>query len=258
MADEKFYHEMAFYGDYVHPGEAIKIERKIDFNEYRADLTPYVAQSVDDLTRERKASEAKERMIYDKLTALSKAWAEQASQTLILDKALDYLSIPTVPNTANQWTMDKRGRHEISNLVYKMSYTIEPEIAYRPGRPRAWEATWEVSFNVIERVEKRGGRPVIAGKKKKYEDKAAAEAYINGRIAAYDHLFTELSPPIPEDKVRLFRANGHLLRGYTVAPHEPTPDELLTFVDDHEISGVNLAVKPRRKAPTQKKAGKSR
>ena len=148
---------------------------------------------------------------------------------------------------------------------------IEKEVRvireYLDGTRSRKEAAEEIGISGSEfrrmarRYEKDGVAALMPRSPKIYSDELkrdAAEAYINGRIAAYAHLFTELSPPIPEDKVRYFRANGHLLRGYTVAPHEPTPDELLTFVDDHEISGVNLAVKPRRKAPTQKKAGKSR
>ena len=41
-----------------------------------------------------------------------------------------------------------------------------------------------------------------------------AEKYIQGRIKAYSHLFTEISPPIPKDLEKSFMVHGHLLPGY--------------------------------------------
>ena len=260
MPDEKFYYESAFYGDYIKPGEGIKVERKISFDEYRADLAPYVAKSISELTQERAASEALEREIFDKLTALSKEWAVQASQTLIIDKALDYLKIPTIRHTSNQWTVDKNGRHEISNMVYKMTYHISPQTSPVQKTPFAWEVSWELSFNVQPRIGKYLDYTIAEKKKKRYGSMADAEKYMQGRISTYAHLFTELSPPIPEDSKHLFRVNGHLLPGYTIAPHKPTPDELLAFVDDQDIEGAGLPEQPLKKtaAHTDKKHPKAR
>ena len=41
-----------------------------------------------------------------------------------------------------------------------------------------------------------------------------AEKYIQGRIKAYSHLFTEISPPIPKDLEKSFMVHGYLLPGY--------------------------------------------
>lgn len=260
MSEKPFYHEYSFYGDAVKPGDRIKIERNIEYNEYADALAPYVAKGVAALEQERKVSVAKEQEIFARLEAGSQEWAKQAAQTLIIDKALDYLNVPTIPHTSNQWTVDKRGQHEISNMVYKMFYTIEPDIVYSPGYPDLWIVTWGVSLNIQDRVAKRvGPRWIAEQKKKKCEGQAAAEKYVQGRIAAYAHLFTELSPPVPEDKVWLFRINGHLLPGYTIAPHEPTPDELLAFVNEQDISGAEIFKKPpARKEVSKPKRGKAR
>lgn len=131
---------------------------------------------------------------------------------------------------------------------------------YSPGHPDLWVVTWGVCLNIQERVAKRvGPRWIAEQKKKKFEGQAAAEKYVQGRIAAYAHLFTELSPPVPEDKVWLFRINGYLLPGYTIAPHEPTPDELLAFVNEQDIGGADMFKKPPvRKETGKPKRGKAR
>ena len=56
--------------------------------------------------------------------------------------------------------------------------------------------------------------------------------FFRRRIAAYAHLFQELSPPLPENHAHLFSVNGQLLPGYTVQPHQPSPQELLDFLED--------------------------
>ena len=47
------------------------------------------------------------------------------------------------------------------------------------------------------------------------------EKYLNGRIKAYDRLFTEISPPIPQEYAEHFKVNGMLLPDYTIEGEEP-------------------------------------
>ena len=54
------------------------------------------------------------------------------------------------------------------------------------------------------------------GKWYNFYGKAAMDKYLQGRIKAYTHLFTEISPPVPKEHIRRFTVNGHLLPGYTV------------------------------------------
>lgn len=46
------------------------------------------------------------------------------------------------------------------------------------------------------------------------------EKYLNGRIKAYQHLFTEVSPPIPPEYAEHFKVNGQLLPGYAIEGEE--------------------------------------
>jgi len=87
----------------------------------------------------------------------------------------------------------------------------------------AWYVTWDVyvrspgSYNNSHR---------IAGQNhKRYTDKAAAEKYIEGRIRAYSHLFTEISPPIPQEYAEYFKVNSLLLPGYTIEGQQPKHEE---------------------------------
>ena len=80
------------------------------------------------------------------------------------------------------------------------------------------------------------------------------EKYLQGRIAAYAHLFTEISPPIPEEHKRRFYVNSVLLPGYTVetpVSDHPDPnavDDLLSYLDDDDMDEdgivIGIAVKP--------------
>ena len=83
--------------------------------------------------------------------------------------------------------------------------------------PIAWYVTWYVFINTPN-----GNRSSrLAGQdRKRYTDKAEAEKYIHGRIKVYAHLFTEISPPIPQQYVQHFCVNGQLLPGYTIEGKE--------------------------------------
>lgn len=77
------------------------------------------------------------------------------------------------------------------------------------------------------------------------------DKYLQGRIKAYSHLFTEISPPIPADQKGRFCVNGVLLPGYTVQAPERTPQEvasdLLDFLEDGDM-GEPEAPKPQVRA----------
>ena len=59
-----------------------------------------------------------------------------------------------------------------------------------------------------------GHNNCIAEQERSFKDKAEAEKYIQGRIKAYSHLFTEISPPIPKEYEKSFMVHEHLLPGY--------------------------------------------
>ena len=201
-------------------------------------------------------SKAEEKKIYDGLQKAAKAWDEHGAQTLLLQKAIEYLKTPEVQHTANQWKQRKDGTWEISNLVYKMTYTIEKV-------RDEWKLTWELEYtspgykpptyyspydnSPRPRIEREGS--------KKYKTLEGAQKYIQGKYDEFAHLFMELSPPIPPEAKMFFCVNGQLLQGYTMAPKERTTqdvaDDLLGLLDDGDLMppAVDPAKSPVQPAP---------
>ena len=95
--------------------------------------------------------------------------------------------------------------------------------------------TWNIYYNTVHNPNPdfTGSGWQIAGQsQKRFTDRDVMEKYLSGRIAAYAHLFTEVSPPIPKDQKGRFCVNGVLLPGYTVeVPVEERAEELLSFLD---------------------------
>ena len=197
-----------------------------------------------------------EKKIYDGLQKAAQAWDEHGAQTLLLQKAIEYLKTPEVQHTANQWKQRKDGTWEISNLVYKMTYTIEKV-------RDEWKLTWELEYtspgykpptyyspydnSPRPRIEREGS--------KKYKTLEGAQKYIQGKYDEFAHLFMELSPPIPPEAKMFFCVNGQLLQGYTMAPKERTTqdvaDDLLGLLDDGDLMppAVDPAKSPVQPAP---------
>lgn len=242
MVDDKDFYIVYSFGDRLEPGDRLNIEHHISFNQNKANLSKLVSLTPDELKGMKLVSEEKEKQIFGKLCSSVEEWEQQAAQTLMLNKAIEYVRTPTVKHTSNQWQTDEYGYSEISNLVYKMAYRIQEDTKYdhalKKTVPVAWYVTWNVSFNAPPRGGYYGNsaRSIAQQDKKRYSDKAAAEKYMQGRIAVYANLFTELSPPIPENKKNLFSVNGHLLPGYTLQAHVPTEQELLAFIEDGDVS----------------------
>jgi len=208
--------------DNLRPAENMRIERNVYFHSESADISQLTALPVERLQAMRGESAAAEQAIFENLQEAARAWETQAEQTLSLDKAIEYARTPPVKHTANQWEQDENNRHTISNMVYKMTYHVYENTRYdhsaQKSVPYSWSLTWSVRTNTPER----NYSDRVAGQSKKvYSDKAEMERYLNGRIKAYSHLFTEISPPIPQEYVSNFRVNGQLLPGYTVEGEEP-------------------------------------
>jgi len=222
--------------DNLQPAERLRIERNVYFHEDGADLSHLTALSVERLRAMREESAAAEQAIFENLQEAARAWEEQAGQTLSFDKAVEYVRTPPVKHTANQWEKDDYGNHAMSNMVYKFTYRISEDTKYdretQKSVPYSWSITWDVYTNSPSG--KRYGQ--IAGQsRKRYTDKGEMEKYLAGRIKAYSHLFTEISPPIPQEYVKNFRVNGQLLPGYTVEG-EPKPPERAAAIDNGGVS----------------------
>lgn len=232
---------------YTHltPGRELELTSHIYRSERRDRVAQLVRLPLRDLADQEAASVAQEEAIFAKLTQLEAQWRKQAAETAAIREAKQYLQVLPTRHTSNQWKADRHGNYERSNMVYRMTYRIYEHTRYdkaaQKSVPDFWQLSWCLCYNTIHNPypDMTGSGWQIAGQKQKhFTDKAALEKYLKGRIAAYDHLFTELSPPIPRDQAGRFCVNGVLLPGYTVErPMEPSKeavDELLSLLEDGE------------------------
>ena len=206
--------------DRLDPADSMRIERKLYFEQDKADISGLTALSMEQLREIREESAAAEQTIYEDLKQRAAAWEAQAGQTLAVDKAIEYVRTPEVKHTANQWEAAENDRHIISNRVYQMRYHIYENTRYDREKEQSVPYAWTLSWNVYTNSPDGYNQAKIAGQEKKFADKAAMEKYLNGRIKAYEELFTEISPAIPPEYAEQFRVNGQLLPGYTVEGEE--------------------------------------
>jgi antirestriction protein ArdC len=103
-----------------------------------------------------------------------------------------------------------------------MNYHIYENTRYDREKQQSVPYSYSLTWGVYTNSPNRNGQAKIAGQDRKvFSDKAAMEKYLNGRIKAYDRLFTEISPPIPQEYAEHFKVNGMLLPGYTIEGEEP-------------------------------------
>ena len=219
--------------DKLDPASNMRIERNIYYGENGADISALISLPLERLQAMREESAAAEQTIFTALKEQAAAWEEQAGNTLLLDKAMEYVRTPVVKHTANQWEHPYEHSHEISNMVYKMTYRIYENTRYNKELKQSVPYSWTLSWNIYTNSPDNYRQARIAGQDRKtFADKADMEKYLNGRIKAYQHLFTEISPPIPPQYADHFRVNGQLLPGYTIEgeerkqPEQSVPKEI--------------------------------
>lgn len=106
---------------------------------------------------------------------------------------------------------------ERSNAVYKMFYRVETRDRWDPQSgntvPVAWYVTWRVT--VQHPANPNAVAAEVAGQERKlFKTEQSAMDYLEGRIKAYDKLFTEEFPPVPTEYADAFRHMGVLMPGY--------------------------------------------
>ena len=189
-------------------------------------------------------------VFFEEMKKAITAWDQHGAQTLLLQKAIEYLRTPEVTHTGNEWKRRKDGSWEISNLVYKMTFQI-----VRCGNE--WKLTWELSYTAPglsqgywgytrsprERIEYEGS--------KKYKTLEGAQRYIQSRFDQYGSCFETLSPPVPAEAKDLFCVNGQLLQGYSLMPPSPQkePVTLETLLDCLEDGDLVVAPPEKDAAP---------
>ena len=243
------------YSSYDHdsldPADSMKIERKLYFEQDKADISGLTALSMEQLREMREKSAAAEQAIYEDLKQRAAAWEAQAGQTLAIDKAIEYVRTPTVQHTSNQWEAADNDRHIISNSVYQMRYHSYEHTRYDREKEQSVPYAWTLSWSVYTNSPHGYGKAKIAGQEKKFADKAAMKKYLNGRIKAYQHLFTEISPPIPKEYADHFKVNGQLLPGYTIEGEERAqpPTEKAAPAPKQEAKEAEQTTEPRPVIP---------
>ena len=219
--------------DKLEAAETMRIERRIYFEAKDREIAPYASLPIAQLLSMRSESAAAEQAIFDDLKERAAAWEEQAGRTLLLDKTLEYVRTPHVQHTANEWQKNEYDRYTRSNRVYQMNYYIYENTRYdkeaQKSIPYSWTLTWSVRTNSPSRTQAK-----IAGQDRKvFTDKAAMEKYLNGRIKAYDRLFTEISPPIPQEYADYFKVNGMLMPDYTIEGEEPPQQQQAAAIPEN-------------------------
>lgn len=235
--------------DNLEPASTMRIERRIYFESGKADLSELVKLPLAELLSLRAESAAAEQEVFDRLKEQAAAWEEQAGRTLFLDKALEYARTLPVTHTANQWEAPDEYRHIRSNMVYQMSYSISENTRYdstaKKSVPYSWTLRWSLYTNAPH------GNPMekIAGQERKvFASREELDKYLNGRIKAHDHYFTEISPAIPKEYADCFKVNGCLLPGYTIEGEEPTKAAALP-TQEEAAQPKQAAGTPERREP---------
>lgn len=246
------------------PGEELKITSHVHYAAGNRDISDLIQLPINELVKKEEDSVAAEESICKQINDKVHEWEQQAAQTVCIRQAKQYLRTLPVKHTANQWTEDQYGNHEMSNKVYKFSWRVYERTRWsnsaQESIPVAWELSWSLTFNTTSNPDLTGNGRQIAGQNRKvFKDKAALEKYLQGRIKAFSPLFTEISPPIPEEHKKRFCVNGVLLPSYTVEdpdtlkPDEAAIDDLLSFLDDEEMGGkapaLSVEPQPEEKNP---------
>ncbi len=243
-------------------GSELKISSYMSPSTSGLNISDLVSHPFSKLLEMEEASVQQEKDIYSQMCDMENQWIQQAKETIRIRQAKDYLEMPIPEHTSNHWVRDGDW-HRISNMVYKMSWFSYERSPYRysgSGKRKhdtIWCLTWSVTLNALICPPFRYDTREIAGQRDKtFLERADMEKYLQGRIKAYAHLFTEISPPIPKDDENYFCVHGLLLPGYTVEnpdalkPDETKVDELLAFLDDEDIGDVPPSPPPEPEPET--------
>ena len=195
----------------------------------------------------RAESAAAEQEVFDRLKEQAAAWEEQAGRTLFLDKALEYARTLPVTHTANQWEAPDEYRHIRSNMVYQMDYSISENTRYDSAAQKSVPYSWTLRWGLYTNAPHGNPMKKIAGQERKvFSSREELDKYLNGRIKAHDHYFTEISPAIPKEYADCFKVNGCLLPGYTIEGEEPAKAAALPTQEEAAQPQQTTATPERR------------
>ena len=235
--------------DNLEPASTMRIERRIYFESGKADLSEMVKLPLAELLSLRAESAAAEQEVFDRLKEQAAAWEEQAGRTLFLDKALEYARTLPVTHTTNQWEAPDEYRHIRSNMVYQMDYSISENTRYDSAAKKSVPYSWTLRWSLYTNAPHGNRREKIAGQDRKvFASREELDRYLNGRIKAHDHYFTEISPTIPKEYADCFKVNGCLLPGYTIEGEKPAKAAELP-AQEETAQPQQTAATPERREP---------
>lgn len=196
--------------DNITAGSKIKLEHTIYLDE--KDMSDLISRPLAEICAMRDDSVKTETAAFEKTQQAAREWEKQAAVTRQFERAIEYLKVPEAEHTSNKWIKgkDEFDFSRISNKVYTMSYRIYERSSWRTDTKK-YDVIWFIYTN----SPRNNYNVKVAGQEKTYTSKEDAEKYVQGRIKAYSHLFTEISPPIPKEYEKPFRLYGQLLPGYT-------------------------------------------
>lgn len=241
---------------YTHltPGVELEIASHVYHGENKTGVAALVVLSMEELKQLEQDSMKQEDMIFQSMCSLLPDWTTQAIATVTIREAMAYLKTRPVEHTSNQWIDKEYDVHEISNMVYIMTWRVYERTGWNRATQRSeikgWELRWSVCFNTVYNPDDtRAGRQIAGQDGKVFKDKAVMEKYLQGRIAAYAHLFTEISPPIPKGEEGRFSVNGVLLPGYST---EVTVEDLLDLLDEKDAAKKPAPPSTTKKPPVHR------
>lgn len=251
MTENNGYHSYNF--DYLTEGSNIKIDHSLSVDE--TDMSDLISKPLGEICAMREESVKKETAAFEKVRQSARDWEKKAAITRQFDRAIEYLKVPEVKHTSNEWIKgsSKFDYTYISNRVYGMSYRIYERSSQRTGTQK-----YDVNFCVNINSPKERCNMIITEREKVCKSKEEAEKYIQGRIKAYSHLFTETTPPIPKEYAKLFEVYGQLLPGYTVEGEPQQAQENVKSDKKPSIRQELNSIKAAEKNKPVKKSEKTR
>ena len=136
-----------------------------------------------------------------------------------------------------------------------MTYDIYERSSWRTDATK-----YDVRWNIYTNSPHENYNEKVAGQERSFADKASAEKYLQGRIKAYAHLFTEISPPVPDEYTRPFIVHGQLLPGYTTEAMQKAQETEKAKTAEQkpsirkQLNSAKVQEKTESSLPTQKRS----
>lgn len=237
----------SYSNDYISHGVKIDLEHSV-YYKGDCDISDLIKLTASDVENLRNESIENEKAAYEKVLQAVSEWEKTALVTQRYKRALEYLNEPPIEHTSNKWVVTEYGYNRRSNMVYLMEYRIDKR------QSRTGTIKWDLKLSVRTQRAQHQRALTLERQEKTFSSEAGAEKYVSGRIKAYDHLFTEISPVIPDVDKYHFCVNGELLPGYTTISMQKALEEKKSSIKG-QLNELKSQTKNNSKTePTKKKS----